>query len=110
METRGVDQATVRLKGKHDFLESDSLPQAEPARVLIDQAQRDASMDEALLDEARTKLALLKAGSREEDITEARCGAMPPTKGAQSLTTATHSAMHKTKSRELASGGIIGQS
>jgi multidrug resistance efflux pump len=29
-------------------------------------------MDEALLDEVRAKLALLKAGSREEDITEAR--------------------------------------
>jgi multidrug resistance efflux pump len=41
-------------------------------RVQIDQAQRDARMDEALLDEVRAKLALLKAGSREEDITEAR--------------------------------------
>ncbi len=29
-------------------------------------------MDEALLDEVRAKLALLKAGSREEDITETR--------------------------------------
>jgi hypothetical protein len=29
-------------------------------------------MDEALFDEVRAKLALLKAGSREEDITEAR--------------------------------------
>jgi HlyD family secretion protein len=41
-------------------------------RVQIDQAQRDARMDAALLDEVRAKLALLKAGSREEDITEAR--------------------------------------
>jgi multidrug resistance efflux pump len=41
-------------------------------RVQIDQALRDARMDEALLDEVRAKLALLKAGSREEDITEAR--------------------------------------
>ena len=32
-------------------------------RVQIDQAQRDARMDEALLDEVRAKLALLKAGS-----------------------------------------------
>jgi len=29
-------------------------------------------MDEALLDEVRAKLALLKSGSREEDITETR--------------------------------------
>ncbi len=41
-------------------------------RVQIDQAERDARMDAALLDEVRAKLALLKAGSREEDITEAR--------------------------------------
>jgi HlyD family secretion protein len=41
-------------------------------RVQIDQALRDARMDEALLDEVRAKLALLKAGSREEDIAEAR--------------------------------------
>jgi HlyD family secretion protein len=41
-------------------------------RVQIDQAQRDARMDEALLDEVRAKLSLLKAGSREEDITETR--------------------------------------
>jgi multidrug resistance efflux pump len=41
-------------------------------RVQIDQAQRDARMDAALLDEVRAKLALLKAGSREEDITEVR--------------------------------------
>jgi multidrug resistance efflux pump len=40
-------------------------------RVQIDQALRDARMDAALLDEVRAKLALLKAGSREEDITEA---------------------------------------
>jgi multidrug resistance efflux pump len=39
-------------------------------RVQIDQAQRDARMAAALLDEVRAKLALLKAGSREEDITE----------------------------------------
>ncbi len=40
-------------------------------RVQIDQAQRDARMAAALLDEVRAKLALLRAGSREEDITEA---------------------------------------
>ena len=41
-------------------------------RVQIDLAQRDARMAAALLDEVRAKLALLKAGSREEDITESR--------------------------------------
>jgi HlyD family secretion protein len=41
-------------------------------RVQIDQAERDARMDAAMLDEVRAKLALLKAGSREEDITETR--------------------------------------
>jgi multidrug resistance efflux pump len=41
-------------------------------RVQIDQAQRDARIAAALLDEVRAKLALLKAGSREEDVTEAR--------------------------------------
>jgi HlyD family secretion protein len=41
-------------------------------RVQIDQAERDERMDTALLDEVRAKLALLKAGSREEDITETR--------------------------------------
>jgi multidrug resistance efflux pump len=41
-------------------------------RVQIDLAQRDARIAAALLDEVRAKLALLKAGSREEDIKEAR--------------------------------------
>ena len=41
-------------------------------RVQIDQAERDARMAAALLDEVRAKLALLRAGSREEDIAEAR--------------------------------------
>ena len=41
-------------------------------RVQIDQAQRDARMARALLDEARARLALLKAGSRAEDISEFR--------------------------------------
>ena len=41
-------------------------------RVQIDQAQRDARIAAALLEEVKAKLALLKAGSREEDITEAR--------------------------------------
>ena len=41
-------------------------------RVQIDQAERDAHMAEAMLQEVRAKLALLKVGSREEDIAEAR--------------------------------------
>jgi HlyD family secretion protein len=41
-------------------------------RVQIDQAERDARMAAALVDEVRAKLALLHAGSREEDITETR--------------------------------------
>ena len=41
-------------------------------RVQIDQAQRDARIAGALLQEVQAKLALLKAGSREEDLTEAR--------------------------------------
>jgi HlyD family secretion protein len=41
-------------------------------RVQIDQALRDARIAAALLDEVRAKLALLKAGSREEDVTESR--------------------------------------
>jgi multidrug resistance efflux pump len=41
-------------------------------RVQIDQAERDRRIAAALLDEVRAKLALLKAGSREEDISEGR--------------------------------------
>jgi multidrug resistance efflux pump len=41
-------------------------------RAQIDQAERDARMAAAMLDEVRAKLALLNAGSREEDITETR--------------------------------------
>jgi multidrug resistance efflux pump len=41
-------------------------------RVQIEQAERDARIAAALLDEVRAKLNLLKAGSREEDVSEAR--------------------------------------
>ena len=41
-------------------------------RVQIDQAERDARVAAAALDEVRAKLALLRAGSREEDISETR--------------------------------------
>ena len=41
-------------------------------RVQIDIAERDAHIAAAQLDEVRAKLALLKAGSRQEDIDEAR--------------------------------------
>jgi multidrug resistance efflux pump len=41
-------------------------------RVQIDQAERDARIAAAMLEEVRAKLILLQVGSREEDITEAR--------------------------------------
>jgi HlyD family secretion protein len=41
-------------------------------RVQIDQAERNAHMAEAMLQEVRAKLTLLKVGSRQEDIDEAR--------------------------------------
>ena len=41
-------------------------------RVQIDQAERDARIAAAMLEEVRAKLILLKVGSREEDIAEAR--------------------------------------
>jgi HlyD family secretion protein len=41
-------------------------------RVQIDQAERDARMASAMLEEVRARLVLLKVGSREEDIAEAR--------------------------------------
>jgi multidrug resistance efflux pump len=41
-------------------------------RVQIDQAERDARMASAMLEEVRAKLVLWKVGSREEDIAEAR--------------------------------------
>jgi HlyD family secretion protein len=41
-------------------------------RVQIDQAERDARIAAAMLDEVRARLVLLKVGSREEDIMEAR--------------------------------------
>ena len=52
-------------------------------RVQIDQAQRDARIAAALLEEVKAKLALLKAGSREEDITEARARRAMPRKAAR---------------------------
>jgi multidrug resistance efflux pump len=42
------------------------------SRAQLDQVKRDARMAAALLEEARARLALLKAGSRPEDIAEAR--------------------------------------
>jgi multidrug resistance efflux pump len=41
-------------------------------RVQIDQAERDARMASAMLEEVRAKLVLLKVGSRDEDVAEAR--------------------------------------
>ncbi len=42
------------------------------SKAQLDQAKRDARMSAALLDEARARLALLRAGSRAEDIADAR--------------------------------------
>lgn len=42
------------------------------SKAQVDQAKRDARMAVALLEEARARLALLKAGSRPEDIADAR--------------------------------------
>jgi len=42
------------------------------SKAQVDQAKRDARMAAALLEEARARLALLKAGSRPEDIAESR--------------------------------------
>jgi len=42
------------------------------SKAQVDQAKRDARMAAALLEEARARLALIKAGSRAEDIAEAR--------------------------------------
>jgi HlyD family secretion protein len=69
-----VNLADARLQeAQKAFLRTQQLREGVTVtRVQIDQAQRDARMAEALLDEMRARLALLKAGSREEDITEAR--------------------------------------
>jgi HlyD family secretion protein len=52
-------------------------------RVQIDQAERDAHMAEAMLAEVRAKLALLRAGSREEDVPKLVRGVMPPRRGSK---------------------------
>jgi len=42
------------------------------SKAQLDQSKRDARMATALLDEARARLALLRAGSRQEDIADAQ--------------------------------------
>jgi HlyD family secretion protein len=69
-----VNLAEARLReAQKQFDRAQALHQGVTVtRVQIDQAERDAHMAEAMLAEVRAKLALLKVGSREEDIAEAR--------------------------------------
>jgi HlyD family secretion protein len=68
-----VNHAEARLEEAEKVLQRTQLLRegVTVTRVQIDQALRDARMARALLDEARARLALLHAGSRAEDITEA---------------------------------------
>jgi HlyD family secretion protein len=68
-----VNLANARLhEAQKEFDRAQSLHEGVTiTRVQIDQAERDARMAEAMLEEVRAKLVLLKVGSREEDITEA---------------------------------------
>ncbi|MBV8751955.1 MAG: efflux RND transporter periplasmic adaptor subunit [Hyphomicrobiales bacterium] len=61
------EEAGISLHRATSLLEGVTISKAQ-----LDQAKRDARMAAALLDEARARLALLKAGSRPEDIAEAR--------------------------------------
>jgi HlyD family secretion protein len=69
-----VNLATARLiEAQKAFDRTQALREGVTiARVQIDQAERDARMASAMLEEVRAKLVLLKVGSREEDIAEAR--------------------------------------
>jgi HlyD family secretion protein len=69
-----VNLAEARLReAQKQFDRAQSLHEGVTVtRVQIDQAERDAHMAAAMLEEVRSKLVLLKVGSREEDIAEAR--------------------------------------
>jgi HlyD family secretion protein len=69
-----VNLAAARLhEAQKEFDRAQSLHEGVTVtRVQIDQAERDARMASAMLEEVRAKLVLLKVGSREEDIAEAR--------------------------------------
>lgn len=68
-----VNLAAARLhEAQKEFDRAQSLHEGVTVtRVQIDQAERDARMASAMLEEVRAKLVLLKVGSREEDIAEA---------------------------------------
>jgi HlyD family secretion protein len=60
------DEAGISLRRSMALVEGVTISKAQ-----LDQSKRDARMAAALLDEARARLALLRAGSRQEDIAEA---------------------------------------
>jgi HlyD family secretion protein len=62
-----AEEAGISLRRATSLVEGVTISKAQ-----VDQAKRDARMAAALLEEARARLALLKAGSRPEDIAEAR--------------------------------------
>ena len=68
-----VNLAAARLhEAQKEFDRAQSLHEGiTVTRVQIDQAERDARMAAAMLEEVRAKLVLLKVGSREEDVAEA---------------------------------------
>jgi HlyD family secretion protein len=69
-----VNLAMARLhEAQKEFDRAQSLHEGVTiTRVQIDQAERDARMASAMLEEVRAKLVLLKVGSRDEDVAEAR--------------------------------------
>jgi HlyD family secretion protein len=68
-----VDLAMARLhEAQKEYDRTQALHEGVTiTRVQIDQAERDARMASAMLEEVRAKLVLLKVGSRDEDIAEA---------------------------------------
>jgi len=69
-----VDLALARLYGAQKEFDRAQTPHegVTITRVQIDQAERDARMASAMLEEVRAKLILLMVSSRVEDIAEAR--------------------------------------
>ncbi|MGP0092755.1 MAG: HlyD family secretion protein [Xanthobacteraceae bacterium] len=61
------EEASISLRRALALVEGVTISKAQ-----LDQSKRDARMSAALLDEARARLALLRAGSRQEDIAEAK--------------------------------------
>jgi multidrug resistance efflux pump len=61
------EEASISLRRSLALVEGVTISTAQ-----LDHSKRDARMAAALLDEARARLALLRAGSRQEDIAEAQ--------------------------------------